>query len=162
MNPNALIAPKILEIFVLACTDGLCNMLDNLPSLTGTTHRSVQQLTDEMAPISDTLPREFKLGIRDKTTVPHVNTKYHSTVVNGLDMPMASHNIWTNIFKVEPPTMVKFMHVPADRSMIGNNSNQYAILSPEFHRRARKNSSTFLKKKFVGNCKVSFGRLSHS
>ena len=112
-----------------------------------------------MAPISDTLPREFKLGIRDKTTVPHVNTKYHSTVVNGLDMPMASHNIWTNIFKVEPPTMVKFMHVPADRSMIGNNSNQYAILSPEFHRRARKNSSTFFKKNICGKLQGFFRQI---
>ena len=162
MIPNALTAPKILEIFVLACTDGLCNMLDNLPSLTGTTHRSVQQLTDEMAPISDTLPREFKLGIRDKTTVPHVNTKYHSTVVNGLDMPMASHNIWTNIFKVEPPTMVKFMHVPADRSMIGNNSNQMPFCHLNSIEEQEKIHQLFFKKIFVGNCKVSLGRLSHS
>ncbi len=145
MNPSPLTTPKSLEILVHGCT-GLCNKLGSLPSATGTTHRRVQKLTYEMAPISDTLAREFKLGSWDKTTEPHGNTKYHSTVVNGLDKHVASHNILKNEFNVDPSGLWWWLKscmydVPADRSMIGNNSNEYAILSPAlFNRRSRKNS----------------------
>ena len=68
--------------------------------------------------------------------------------------------------------MVKIMHVPADRSMIGNNSNEYAILSSAlFNRRSRKNS-IFIKGKIglesVNKClrglneKAPHSELSHS
>lgn len=82
------------------------------------------------APISETPAMEFKFGSCDRTTAAHVNTKYHSTFVNGFAEQLWPHNIWKKSFMVEPPMIISATHVPPDRYIIGNRAKIFPILSP--------------------------------
>ena len=73
---------------------------------------------------------EFMLGSWARTTAADVNTKYHSTIVNGLTVHVAPQIIWKKVLAVDPPMMIAATHVPADRYKMGNIDKTFDSLYP--------------------------------
>lgn len=59
-----------------------------------------------------------------------MNTRYHSTEVNGFAVQGDPHTVWKNIFDVDPPITIRATHVPPERYMIGNVARNFDSLSP--------------------------------
>lgn len=62
-----------------------------------------------------------------------VNTRYHSTVVNGLDVQSGPQTTWKNNFMVSPPIRINAVAVPADKYTVGKRASHTPNLSPENH-----------------------------
>lgn len=67
------------------------------------------------APIRDSPAIELRFGSWDRTMQRDVNTRYHSTVVNGFDVQVGPQTIWKKSFIVSPPTRINAVAVPADK-----------------------------------------------
>ncbi|KAK3018060.1 hypothetical protein RJ639_005185 [Escallonia herrerae] len=76
--------------------------------------RIVQYPTAVTAPTRETPAMEFKLGSWERTTAALVNTKDHSTGVNGFAVQEGAHISSKKLLKVEPPRMIRATHVPPD------------------------------------------------
>lgn len=84
-----------------------------------------------IAPMRESPAIELRFGSWDKTMHNEVNTRYHSTVVNGLDEQRGPQTIWKNNFMVSPPIRINAVAVPADKYTVGKRASQTPNLSPE-------------------------------
>lgn len=94
---------------------GSYEIIGGLVWLTERTHTIVEYVIAVNPPIRERPAIELRFGSWDKTRHKDVKTKYHSTVVRGLDWQRGPQTIWKKSFMVSPPMRIKAVAVPAER-----------------------------------------------
>lgn len=61
-----------------------------------------------------------------------VKTRYHSTVVNGLDVQSGPQTISKKSFIVSPPTRIRAVAVPADKYAVGKIESHAPNRFPDY------------------------------